>query len=216
MLLLIFLSIHQSSTMLFMNDATPFQRRPILQTVSRFILRLFGWKIAAEFPASSQYIVIFAPHTSNWDFPIGLLAAISVGFWPHWIGKSSLFKPPFGGLMRWLGGIPVDRSARHNFVDQVVAMFKEQPSLVIAMAPEGTRSRTEHWKTGFYHIARGAQVPIVFSYLDFKRKIGAIGPTFMPTGDINADLALIREFYSGIMGRHPERHGEIKLRVAED
>jgi len=117
--------------------------------------------------------------------------------------------------MRWLGGIPVDRSARHNFVDQVVTMFKTQPSLVIAVAPEGTRSRTEHWKTGFYHIACGAQVPIVFSYLDFERKIGAIGPAFMPTGDINADLALIREFYSGIAGKHPERHGEIKLRATE-
>jgi 1-acyl-sn-glycerol-3-phosphate acyltransferase len=192
-----------------------FQRRPVLQTFCRLLMRLSGWKVTVDFPDAPKYVLIFAHHTSNWDFPIGLMIVLAIGFWPHWIGKASLFKPPFGPLMRWLGGIPVERGARHNVVDQVVTMFNTQPALVVAMTPEGTRSKTEYWKTGFYHIARGANVPIVLSYLDYKRKIGAIGLKLMPTGDIEADLAVIREFYSDVTGKHPERHGEIQLRVIE-
>ena len=195
-----------------MTTYSAFTRRPFLQALCRGLLTLLGWRLEPNFPAYPQYMLIFAHHTSNWDFPLGLLAAFAMGFWPQWVGKDSLFRWPLGGIMRWLGGVPVIRAARLNFVDQIVTLFQQQPNLIIAVAPEGTRRKTDHWKTGFYYIAQGAGVPIVTSYLDYKRKIGGIGPVFMPTGDIAADLARIAEFYQGITGRHPELHGNIQLR----
>jgi len=195
-----------------MTEYHAFTHRPILQAVCRTIMRVWGWKLEANFPAATKYVLIFAHHTSNWDFLIGLLAALSMGFWPQWIGKDSLFRGPFGGIMHWLGGMPVDRSKSTNFVDQIIELYNQHEHLVIAIAPEGTRGKTTHWKTGFYHIAQGANVPIVTSFLDYKRKIGGIGPMFIPTGDIETDMIAIREFYRGVTGKNPAGQGDVQLR----
>lgn len=195
-----------------MKEYHTFTRRPVLQALCRAVIRLLGWRIDAPFPKETKYVLIFAHHTSNWDLVIGLLAALSVGFWPQWIAKDSLFRWPFGGIMRWFGGLPVDRSKSNNFVDQIVEQFKQRDNLVIAITPEGTRSKTDYWKTGFYYIALKAGVPILTSYLDYKRKVGGIGPLFWPTGDIEADLVGIREFYAGITPKKPGLQGEVRVR----
>jgi 1-acyl-sn-glycerol-3-phosphate acyltransferase len=165
----------------------------------------------ANLPETPQYVLIGAPHTSNMDFPLALLLMAALGAHFTWIGKDSLFKWPFGILMKSLGGIPVDRSRRNHFVNQMVAAFRQQADLKIVIAPEGTRGRTESWKSGFYYIALGAGVPIALGFLDYRRKIGGIGSYITPTGDIQADLIPIREFYTGIQGKFPHQQGEIRI-----
>jgi 1-acyl-sn-glycerol-3-phosphate acyltransferase len=125
-----------------------------------------------------------------------------------WMGKDNLFRFPFGGLFKWLGGIPVNRRESTGLVAQTVRQFDENDNLIIVMAPEGTRSRTGHWRTGFYHMAQGAGVPIVLAYLDYERKAGGIGPVITPTGDIESDMREIRSFYSNITGKHPEKSSQ--------
>ncbi len=172
-----------------------------------------GWKLADDLPDVPKYLAIVAPHTSNLDFPLGIVAMIALGIPLGWIGKHTLFRWPtrwlFEGL---LGGIPVDRSSSHNFVDQIVERFGERERLVLVMSPEGTRHHTDHWKTGFYWIAVGAKVPILLSFYDWKRKELGVGRLFWPTGDIEADLAEIAKFYSDKEGRHPEKKSTIGLK----
>jgi 1-acyl-sn-glycerol-3-phosphate acyltransferase len=182
------------------------------QKLARAILRLVGWRVEATLPDARKYIVIGAPHTSSWDLPLTILVRNALGINLHWIAKDTAFRWPFGGLMKGLGGIPVNRRSRNNFVDQIVALLQKQADLIIAIAPEGTRSMVGYWRSGFYHMALGAGVPIAMGFLDYRRKVGGIGPSVYPTGDIQADFVAIREFYTGIIGRHPHRQGEIKLR----
>ena len=122
-----------------------------------------------------------------------------------YLGKAEVFKPPFGFIFRWLGGVPVERSEHHNLVEQVVKMFDEHETFILALSPEGTRAYVPKWKTGFYYIALGAQVPIVLGYIDFPKKTAGIGPVFYPTGDIDKDIETIKDFYRPIKGKHPER-----------
>ena len=192
-----------------MNDK---QSYALSQSFARAVLRLFGWRVEAKLPDARKYIVIGAPHTSNWDLPLTLLVRNAIGLKLHWIAKDTAFRWPLGGLMKGLGGIPVNRRSRNNFVDQIVELFQKHADLIIAIAPEGTRSMVGYWRSGFYHMAVGAGVPIAMGFLDYGRKVGGIGPSFYPTGDIQADFIAIREFYAGIVGRHPHRQGEIKLR----
>lgn len=179
-------------------------RRPI----SRFILRLVGWT-AVDKPLPAKCVLIGSPHTSNWDFPIALLLMRVIGIEGHWIAKHTVFRWPVGWLMRRLGGLPVDRTTSHNFVDQIVQLFEARDRLVITIAPEGTRKRTAHWKTGFYYIALGAKVPIVLGFLDYPSKSGGLGPTIQPSGNLEADLDRMREFYADKTGHHPENKGVI-------
>lgn len=181
-------------------------RRPI----SRFLLRLIGWT-ADERSVPDKYVLIGAPHTSNWDFPLALLLMRVIGIEGHWIAKHTVFRWPLGWLMRRLGGLPVNRTASHNFVDQIVQRFEERDRLVITIAPEGTRKKTAHWRTGFYYIALGAGVPIVLGYLDYPNKRGGLGPTIEPSGDLNADLDRMKEFYADKTGLHPGKKGEIAV-----
>lgn len=167
------------------------------------LLRLLGWKIEGTLPDAPQYVIVAAPHTSNWDFPLMLLYAAHFGIKPYWMGKDSLFPRPFAGLMRWLGGIPIDRSAANNIVDQAVQAFSKYERFAILIPPEGTRKRGPRWKTGFYYIATGANVPILLGYLDFPRKRGGFGPLFYPTGDLEADLRAIGAFYADKQGLYP-------------
>lgn len=183
---------------------TPFVRT-FLRWISLAYLRIFGWNCEGSLPDFPKYVVIAAPHTSNWDFPITMFMAFALRTKVYWMGKASLFKRPFGPVMRWLGGIPVDRSKSNNVVEQTIAVFNEHENLVIVVPPEGTRNKVSYWKTGFYHIAHGANVPIVLGYIDFQRKAGGIGPVVIPSGDIETDMYTICSFYAGVIGKYPEK-----------
>ncbi len=179
------------------------------QRLAHLALRLFGWNLVAELPPVQKYLIIGAYHTSNWDFPIALLMMAALGLRLHWVGKDSLFRGPGGGVMRGLGGIPVERGARRNFVEQIVDMYNRKKDLVITMAPEGTRRRTDHWKTGFYHIALGAKIPIAMGFVDYHSKTCGVGGYFFPSGDVDADLDILRRFYADKVGKFPHQHGRI-------
>jgi 1-acyl-sn-glycerol-3-phosphate acyltransferase len=140
-----------------------------------FYLRLSGWRVEGRIPEDGKAVVIAAPHTSNWDLPLMLAVSYVLGIRPAWLGKVELFRWPFGGLMRWLGGLPVDRRVRQNLVQQAVARLDAVERLYLVIPPSGTRSRATHWKSGFYHIACGARVPIVCAFLDYRRGVGASG-----------------------------------------
>ena len=174
-------------------------------------LRFYGWKVDGTLPDDVKAVAIAYPHTTNWDLPFMLAVSYRLGVRPSWLGKRQLFRFPFGGLMRFLGGLPVDRGARTNLVAQVVERFDEVDRLFLVIPPSGTRKRAPHWKSGFYHIARGASVPILCTYLDYARKIGGIGLVLTPTGDVRADMDAIRGFYEGIEGLYPKQQTPIFL-----
>jgi 1-acyl-sn-glycerol-3-phosphate acyltransferase len=187
------------------------QKSPISQRLAHFILRLIGWRTHAVQPHTSQYVIIGAPHTSNWDFGLMLLLMAAEQLPIRFMGKDSLFRGPLGPLMRSLGGIPVNRRERTKLVDLIAAKFEEYDDLIIGIAPEGTRSKVSHWKTGFYYIALKAKVPIAMAYLDYGNRIIGVGPNFMPSGDLKADFEIIREFYAGVVGKNPNKQGEVVL-----
>ena len=135
-----------------------------------------------------------------------LMVAFALDLQPRWMGKASIFRAPFGGLMRWLGGIPVDRSKSNNLVESSAQAIRDaEQAIQLIVPPEGTRSKTRHWKTGFYHIAQGAQAPIVLAFMDYANKRSGLGPLFAPTGDIDADMASIKAFYKPFKGQNPEQ-----------
>ena len=187
----------------------------IAQRIARGILRLLGWTLVSEAPDLPKYVVIGAPHTTNWDLPIGMLGLIGLGIKPTLVVKHTLLRPPLGWLLRALGSIPIDRSQRRNFVDQVVAAYKEADELVVALTPEGTRRYTPYWKTGFYYIALGAGVPIALAFADYPTRRVGLGPTLYPTGDIEADMAVIAKFYADKTGKRPEKKSPIRVRPPE-
>ncbi|HEY57800.1 MAG TPA: glycerol acyltransferase [Anaerolineae bacterium] len=187
-------------------------RRTWLQRLGRLLLRLMGWRVVDRRPPGRKFIVIGAFHTSNMDFFIALPAMMALGLRPRWIGKKELFRGPLGPLMRFLGGIPVDRSVRSGFVGQMVHNFRTHEDFVVLIAPEGTRKFTDHWKSGFYHIAVQAGVPIALGFLDYPTRTVGIGDYFLPTGDDEADLERIRAFYADKRGRYPEKHSTIRLK----
>lgn len=164
-------------------------------------LKVIGWRVEGEIPDIKKFVLIAAPHTSNWDFPITLAVTFVLKIKIYWMGKDAMFRWPFGAACRWLGGIPIDRSRSHNMVEQCIQAFKEQDKLIMVIPPEGTRKKVRYWKTGFYHIARGADVPIVLGFLDYSRKTGGIGPTFNPTGHIENDFRQMEAFYATITGK---------------
>lgn len=175
---------------------------PLLRVFSKACLRLLGWKIVGHLPEGSpKAILIAAPHTSNWDLPYSLMACFVLGIRPYWLGKASLFQFPVRGLMRWLGGIGVDRSRSQNLVASAVEGFSQhQGPLLLMIPPEGTRSKVKMWKTGFYFIAQGAGVPIVMGYMDHGKKEAGLGPVLVTTGDIEVDMAAVKAFYAPIQG----------------
>ncbi|MBI2384145.1 MAG: lysophospholipid acyltransferase family protein [Gammaproteobacteria bacterium] len=177
----------------------------LLAWIGRTVLHLYGWSMDVRLPNEPKFVVIAAPHTSNWDFVFGLAAILALRVRINFWGKHTLFNRPFGGLMRWLGGIPVERSSPHGVVGQAVAEFRRQKQLILALAPEGTRKRVDKWRSGFYQVAVGARVPIVLAYIDYRRKRVGTGPVLMPSGDYAADLQKIVAFYRGIGPRHPEQ-----------
>lgn len=179
----------------------------LLRGLSIAFLRLTGWSVVGKLPPhAAKSVLIAAPHTSNWDLPYTLMVAFALRLNVYWMGKSSLFKPPFRGVMMWLGGIPVDRSQSNNLVAaSSEALITAQGSLQLIVPPEGTRSGTRYWKTGFYYIAAGAGVPIVMAFLDYDKKIGGLGPVFQTTGDVDADMLAIKAFYAGVKGKNADQ-----------
>ena len=175
-----------------------------MKLIARFIFWINGWKIDGEVPPLKKFVVIMGPHTSGMDFVYAMCAKFILGIKFNYLGKAEVFRPPFGFIFRWLGGIPVERSEHHKLVDQVVKMFNEHERFIIALSPEGTRAYVPKWKTGFYYIALYAKVPIVLAYLNFETKTAGIGPTFYPTGDIDRDVETIKDFYRPIQGKYPE------------
>ncbi len=175
-------------------------------------LRAAGWKTDGKRPDEEKYVIIAAPHTTNWDMPFMLAMAFVFDIPVRWMGKHTLFKEPYGTFFRSLGGMPIVRHRKGGVVEQMVEAFEREPSLVLMVPAEGTRSYVEYWKSGFYHIARAANVPVCLSYLDFDKKVGGIGPTVTLTGDVEADMDKIRAFYEGKQGMYPERVGKIRLR----
>ena len=184
-----------------------------MQTLSRFILRIFGWKAELKVKMVDKCVLVGAPHTTNWDFPIAILGMSAMGLKFNWVGKHTLFKWPFGFFMRLLGGIPLDRrSGGAGFAIKAVETFHDLDRFVLAIAPEGTRHKTNYWKAGFYKIAIKGNVPIALGYVDFKKKIIGIGKILIPTGDRDKDFALIKDFYLDKSAKYPEKQGEIRLR----
>jgi 1-acyl-sn-glycerol-3-phosphate acyltransferase len=179
----------------------------LLRALSRATLGIKGWRVEGQLPESAdKCVMIAAPHTSNWDLPYTLMAAFVLGLNVVWLGKASIFRPPFGALMRWLGGIAVDRSRPGNLVATSAAALKAaQGACQLVVPPEGTRGRTRDWKTGFYFIAAAAEVPILLAYIDYPGKRVGLGPLFVPTGDVQRDMASIKAFYAPLRGRHAGR-----------
>lgn len=177
----------------------------LFHLLARSMLWFGGWKIRGKPPAEQRFVVIAYPHTSNWDVPWTLAISLVFGLRIHWMGKSTLFRGPFGPLMKWLGGIPVYLGESRNLVQQTIDAFERHDELVIVIAPEANRAYVDTWKSGFYHIAVGAGVPIALGFLDFARREGGYLETCYPSGDFEADLAAIRAQYRGIKGRYPEQ-----------
>ncbi len=168
------------------------------------MMRALGWTIEGEFPNLRKFVIIVAPHTSNWDFPVGVAAKLALGLRARFLGKDTLFRFPLGILMRGLGGIPVDRSQPNDVVGHIVREFAAQGRLILVIAPEGTRRRVERWRTGFYHIAHGAAVPILPVAFDWGRHSIQVGTVFTTTGDVERDVRELQRFYEGVRGRNPD------------
>jgi 1-acyl-sn-glycerol-3-phosphate acyltransferase len=181
----------------------------LLRGLSLAFLKLTGWKVEGSLPPDCpKCVLIAAPHTSNWDLPYTLMVGFALRLNLYWMGKESIFRPPLGGVMRWLGGISVDREKSTNLVAASVEALRAADGKVqLTVPPEGTRSKTRYWKTGFYHIAQGAQVPIVMAYMDYARKVSGLGPVFHPTGDIERDMETIKAFYAPFKGKNPDQSG---------
>jgi 1-acyl-sn-glycerol-3-phosphate acyltransferase len=179
--------------------------------LGRLWLGLFGWKLQGVAATHRKFVLIAAPHTSNWDFPFMLATAYAMRVHISWFGKHTLFTPPWGWFMRSLGGIPVDRSAPHSLVTQMVEKFKHSDYLVLAVPPEGTRRKVNLWKSGFYHIASRSGVPIGLGYLDYERQLCGVGLFLKPSEDVKGDMDQIRSFYRNIRGKYPELECEPRL-----
>ncbi len=172
--------------------------------VNYIFCTLFGWNIQGTFPDRDQFIVIAAPHTSNWDFIVGLTVRYILNVKINYLGKSSLFKWPWGWFFRATGGAPVDRSNKRDTVSVVVDLFKKNKRFRLALAPEGTRKKVDEWRSGFYYIALGAEVPIVMISMDFASKTIGISKPFYPSGEKEKDFIEIKSFYKGVVGKIPQ------------
>lgn len=173
--------------------------------------RAWGWNVVGELPATARMVIIGAPHTSNWDFVHMLMAVFAFRLRVCWLGKHTLFVWPLGPLLRALGGIAVDRGAHGDSVRQLAEQFETASGLALVIAPEGTRSRTPFWRSGFYAIAERAHVPIVCGYIDYARREIGMGYSFVPSGDRDGDMARCRAFYSEKRGRYPAFASDVRL-----
>jgi len=183
--------------------ASPRRGNRFAAALARRLIRGCGWRIEGAFPNIPKCVVIVAPHTSNWDFLVGLATMYALDLRIDWLGKHSLFRAPLAGLLRWLGGIPVDRHAPQGLVSGIAEVFRSRERLFLCITPEGTRRKVAQWKSGFYRIAEAGRLPIVPVAFDYARRVVSIMPQFFPTGDYAADLPVIQSFFAGIRARRP-------------
>jgi len=185
-------------------------RNRAAEWLGRSVLKLMGWRIEGQLPKLDKFVAIGAHHTSNWDFVIFIALKFVLRLNARWFGKHSIFRWPFGGLMRNWGGIPIHRDRQLNTVEQAIQAFREHDEFILVLSPEGTRKKVERWKMGFYHIALGAGVPIVLGALDYQNRRVVIGPIFQPTGDEKADLTAMLAFFRPYVPKKPEYafHGD--------
>ncbi len=191
------------------NTARPASANGWGATLTRLVcasyLQLNGWKVRGDWPALDKAVLVAAPHTSNWD---GVNMLATAGFYRvklRWMGKKSLTQGPFGWLIKWLGCVPIDRSGANDVVRAMADAFAAAPRMILAIPPEGTRSPTREWKTGFYHIARAANVPLILSVLDYSTKTASLAAIVMPSGDYEADLRVIQSYYANATGKHADK-----------
>lgn len=188
----------------------------MVQRVFNRLIRLLGWKVVGTWPPLEQFVFMVAPHTSNWDMPIGLCAGFSSGIllaWPYgFMMKDVMFRGPLGPIMRRLGGLAIDRSSPNDVVHQMAQVFKERERFILAVTPEGTRSRRDYWKSGFYYIALQANVPIVPVAFDYRLKEVGLGEPMTLSGDRDTDADVFRRFYRGVTPRCPEKFGPVRFR----
>ena len=194
-----------------MTVATP-PRPSLLRRLALGLLRLAGWRSVLVWPPEPKGVIIVYPHTSNWDFVLGMLYRIGYGLPANWIGKTEMFPWPFTGLLKRLGGIPLDRKRSTGFLDALLEEFRRRDWIWVAIAPEGTRSHTDHLKSGFYQVSVAAGVPVALAYIDYGTRTLGIDTFVRMTGDREADMETLRRFYAGKRGRRPECAGELRLR----
>ena len=184
----------------------------IAYLIGSAVMKLFGWEVEGRVPDSKKMIVIAAPHTTNWDFIFLLGAAYRFRLGINWLGKNTLFPPVFGSFLKYLGGVPVDRSKHTNMVQTLTDSIEHAEDFTLIIPPAGTRRKTDYWKSGFYQIAVSAGIPLVCGYLDYEKKVAGLGLSFIPTGEMKQDMDRIREFYRPIVGKYPEKTSIIRLK----
>lgn len=184
-------------------DRIPRRGSALWRAIGLGVLRLLGWRVEGAVPDVPKLVIAVAPHTSNWDFVVGAAAMFALDLKLSFIGKHTLFVWPFAAVLRWMGGIPVDRSRPHGVVGEAIEGFKQAGPRVLVIAPEGTRKRVERFKTGFLHIARGAGVPVALAALDYGQRCVRLGPAFDPGPDVEADRRKVEAYFAAIRGKHP-------------
>jgi len=187
-----------------------------MKQISRIILKVLGWQLDLQLPQEKKYVLIAYPHTSNWDFVMGMLAKWAMSMPLNWVAKQSLFWGPFRPLFIAMGGVPVDRDKASGFIQKNIELFESREQFVLGLMPEGTRSKTNAFKTGFYHIANGANVPVVLAYIDYRDKKMGVGKVIETCGDIDKDFLIIKEFYQDAVGYNPENQGALVIRKTGD
>ncbi len=180
--------------------------------LSTWVLGLFGWRVLTTPPPAQKGVVIIYPHTSNWDFVLGVMARAVLQLRMHWVGKHTLFRWPFESIMRAFGGVPVDRAHTHGFVGQMEKEYERYAQFFVVITPEGTRARTPHWKSGFYHLAVGMKLPLGLACIDYANREVGMMEWFYLSGNIEQDMHHIREAYRGRHGKNPKLEGEIRFR----
>ena len=190
-----------------LGPAVPRRGNALTRGIALMVLRVMGWRFEGEVPNQPKVVVVVAPHTSNWDFVVGLAADLALGLRIRFIGKDTLFGPPLGWFMGWAGGIPVNRAAPGAVIETAAASFRVESQLFLALAPEGTRRRVERWKTGFWRIARAAGVPVWTVALDWSERVVRLHPAFETSADLEADLRALEARFSAEMARRPENYG---------
>lgn len=183
----------------------------MLKFFSQKILTLFGWQLKIDLPEEKKFVLIGAPHTSNWDFPLAMLTFWTLDLKIYWVAKKQMFWGPFHYLFTSWGGIPIDRKSSTGFIEQIAESFDRTDEMILTISPEGTRSKTKRWKSGFYHIATKAKVPICLAYVDYSKKTLGFSQVVYPSGDIDADMEIIAEFYKDIKGKQPQKQGPVSL-----
>lgn len=190
-------------------SAKPARTRSIVSNAVRFVcatyLQVTGWKVRGDWPGLDKAVLVAAPHTSNWD---GINMLATAGFYRvklRWMGKKSLTQGPFGGIIKWLGCVPIDRSAANDVVRAMTEAFAAEERMILAIPPEGTRGAASEWKTGFYHIARAANVPLILSVLDYGAKTVSLAAIVTPSGEYDADLRVIQSYYADARGKHADK-----------